>query len=191
MVSGSQDFDFIVCRIRQLEAQNRRLKALGIAILTFFSAIILMGQAGSSPRVLEAQKFVLKDSDGNVRGWIGTIGKGSEVILGNVNSQPMIRLIVSADAGDLHFFGSHKSGMNLGLDRGVPEISMIGADGAGDTRITYSDYGPSLILEDASGSSVILGTTQPAQSAAPQVHSHSTASLKLLNPEKKVIWQAP
>ena len=105
MRSDIPELHAILERVGKLEAQNRRLRWGNVAILALFSAAILMGQAAPSPRVVEAQRFILKDSDGNVRGWMGTIGKGSELILGNVNAQPMIRLIVSTDSSDLHFFG--------------------------------------------------------------------------------------
>lgn len=191
MASGSPDFDALVQRVRELETHNQRLRALGIAIFTLFCGVILMGQSGSAPRVLEAQKFVLKDNDGNVRGWMGSVGKGSELVLGNVNSQPMIRLIVSTDAADLHFFGNRKNGMNLGLEDGNPDISMVGADGSGSVRIGVKDYGPSFALEDTNGSTAILGVTQPEQVATQPAQSRSAASLVLLNKEKKVIWRMP
>ena len=174
-----------------LEVQNKRLRRWCIAILGIFSTVVLMGQAAPSPRVLEAQKFVLKDSDGNVRGWMGTIGKGSELTLGNVNAQPMIRLIVSTDSSDLHFFGSRKSGMNLGLDSGSPDISMIGAEGNGGAKITFKEFGPSLSLEDVNGSSTIIGAAQLEKSANRKANLTSAASIVLFDKDKNVIWQTP
>ena len=150
-----------------------------------------MGQAAPSPRVVEAQRFILKDSDGNVRGWMGTIGKGSELSLGNVNAEPMMRLIVSTDASDLHFFGSRKSGMNLGLDSGSPDISMMGAEGNGRAGITFGKDGPALTLEDAKEFSTIVGATQLEKPANSGAYSASAASIVLLDKDKNVIWQTP
>jgi|SRR5580692_1626529 hypothetical protein len=191
MTSVTPDLHNILERIDKLEEQNQRLKKFGIAILALFSAVLLMGQAAPPPRVLEAQRFVLKDGDGNVRGWMGTIGKGSELTLGNANAQPMIRLIVSTDSSDLHFFGSRKSGMNLGLDAGSPDISMIGAEGNGSAKITFKELGPSFSLEDARGSSTIIGAAQLEKSANRKVSPASAASIVLLDKDKDVIWQTP
>jgi hypothetical protein len=191
MRSDIPDLQAILERIGKLEAQNRRLRWSSAAILALLSAVILMGQAAPSRRVIEAQRFELKDSDGNVRGWMGTIGKGSELSLGNVNAQPMMRLIVSTDASDLHFFGSRKSGMNLGLDSGNPDISMMGAEGNGGARITFGKDGPTLTLEDAKGFSTIVGATQLEKPASSGAHSASAASIVLLDKDKKVIWQSP
>ena len=191
MTSGKSELQIIVQRLGKLEAQNRRLKWAGVTILATLSAVVLMGQAAPTPRVVEAQRFILKDSDGTVRGWMGTIGKGSEFTLGNVNAQPMMRLIVGTDASDLHFFGSRKSGMNLGLDSGNPDISMVGAEENGGARITFGKDGPTLTLEDAKGSSTIVGATQLGIPANSETHPMSAASIVLLDRDKRVIWQTP
>jgi hypothetical protein len=122
---------------------------------------------------------------------MGTIGKGSELILGNVNAQPMIRLIVSTDSSDMHFFGSAKSGMNLGLDSGSPGISMSGADGNGGARITFKEPGPSFTVEDAKGFSAIIGATQLEKLKNRKPDLSSAASIILLDKDKNVIWQTP
>lgn len=191
MTSGAPDLHALLDRVNKLEEQNYRLKKWGTAIAVLLSAVFLAGQSAPSPRVLEAQRFVLKDSDGNVRGWIGTIGKGSELTLGNANAQPMIRLIVGPDSSDMHFFGARKSGMNLGLDSGSPDISMIAAEGNGGAKITFKEFGPSFILEDAKGSSTIIGATQLENSANRKVNLTSVASIVLLDKDKNVIWQTP
>jgi len=122
---------------------------------------------------------------------MGTIGKGSELSLGNVNAQPMMRLIVSTDASDLHFFGSRKSGMNLGLDSGKPDISLMGAEGNGGGRITFGENGPTLTLEDAMGFSTIVGAAQLEKPANSGARHKAAASIVLLDKDKNVIWQTP
>ena len=191
MKSDVPELRVILERIEKLEVQNRRLRRCSVAILALLSAVILTGQGAPSPRVVEAQRFILKDSDGNVRGWMGTIGNGSELSLGNVNAQPMMRLIVSTDSSDLHFFGSRKSGMNLGLDSGNPDISIIGAEGNGGAGITFGEYGPSLTLQDAKGFSTIVGATQLEKPVNSGAFFTSAASIVLLDKDKKVIWRTP
>jgi hypothetical protein len=191
MSSDIPELQTILERIGELEAQNRRLRRGGIAVLALLSAVILMGQAAPSPRVVEAQRFVLKDREGNVRGWMGTIGKGSELSLGNVNAQPMMRRIASTDSSDLHFFGSRKSGVTLSVDSGDPALSMIGADGEGGAGISLGKDGPSLTLEDSKGFSTVLGSTQLQNAANNESQHTSAASLVLLDKDKKVMWRTP
>jgi hypothetical protein len=191
MTSDTPELQSIMERLGKLEEQNRRLKRGGIAILAALSAVVSMGQAAPSPRVVEAQKFILKDANGNVRGWMGVIGNGSELTLGNANAQPMMGLMVSTDSSDLHFFGSRKSGMNLGVNSGDPAISMIDAEGNGGAGITFAKDGPSLTLEDRNGFSTVVGTTQLETPGNGETHHTSAASVALLDKGKKVIWRVP
>jgi hypothetical protein len=110
--------------------------------------------------------------------------------LGNVNAQPMIRLVVSTDSSDMHLFGGPKSGLNLSMDSGNPDISMIAAEGNGEARIAFREYGPSFTLQDAKGFSTIVGAA-PAEKTASHKPGISGASIVLLDKEKKVIWQTP
>ena len=159
--------------------------------LAALSGVIMMGPAASSPHIIEAEKFVLRDAQGNVRGWMGVIGKGSELTLGNANARPMVGLMVSVDSSDLHFFGSRKSGMNLGVNSGDPAFSMIGAEGKGGAVFASAKDGPSLALEDGKGFSAVLGTTKLETPANGVAHHTSAASVILLDKDKKVIWRAP
>jgi hypothetical protein len=191
MTPDTPELQAIVERLSKLEGQNRRLKRGGAAILAALSTLVLMGQAAPSPRVVEAQRFVLKDANGNVRGWMGVIGKGSELTLGNVNAQPMMGLMVSEDSSDLHFFGSRKSGMTLGVNSGDPALSMMGAEGIGGAGITIAKDGPSLTLQDGRGFSAVVGTAQLETPTNGKTHQTSAASVVLFDKGKKVIWQAP
>jgi hypothetical protein len=184
------DLKDVVERLNILETRNRRLQRGFIAALIALSTVILMGQATPSPPIIEAQKFVLKDANGKVRGWMGIIGSGSELALGNVNAQPMISFEVSNDSGDLHFYGSRRSGMNLGVNSGKPSISIADADGQGAAGITFAKTGPSLNLQDASGFSTVIGSSQIDDPTRPTQPS-SAASIVLLGRDKKVIWRAP
>lgn len=190
MTVDSPEFKDIPERLAKLEKQNRRLQGALLGTLIVFSTIILMGQAAPSPRILEAQKFVLKDGNGNVRGWMGVIGNGSELNLGNANQHPMISLEVSNDAGDLHFYGSRRSGMNLGINSGHPSVSIVGADGVGSTGIAFGTNGPSVRLEDANGFATVIGSWQ-IENADRQAQQTTAASLVLLDRNKKVLWKTP
>jgi len=187
----SSELEAVLARLAKLEAQNRKLKLYGLILFLAFGAVVVMGQAAPTPEVIEAQRFVLKDTDGNVRAWLGLLGNGSEFTLGNVNKQPMMTLKVGEDASDLHFLGSQNSGMNLGLDLGVPAISMMAASGSGKAGIAIPKAGPAFSLEDAKGFSAIVGTSEPNTPAGRKSHQSSAASLVLLDKAKNVLWKAP
>ena len=187
----STDQTAIEERLSILEEQNRRLKKGGIIVLIALFSVILMGQAKPSPRSIEAEKFVLKDAHGNVRGWMGVIGEGAELVLGNSNRQPMITLEVSTDSGDLHFYGSRTSGMNIGLNSGEPSISIMGADKKGRAGIAFGKDGPSLNLEDAKGYSAFMGATRLDHAVHGEPRFTSAASVILLDKDGKILWKAP
>lgn len=191
MTSDTPELQTIVRRLGKLEVENRRLKRAGVTVLAALSAVVLMGQAAPSPRVVEAQRFVLKDADGKVRGWLGVIGKGSELTLGNANAQPMMGLMVSTDSSDLHFFGSRKSGMTLSVNSGDPALAMMGAEGIGGAGIGFAKDGPSLTLKDGNGFSAVVGATQLETPTSGKTHQTSAASVMLFDKSKKLIWQAP
>jgi len=61
--------DKLVQRLDLMEHQNRHLKRIGSLVLVVIAAVVLMGQAKSSKvaKVIEAEKFVVRDMSGKVR----------------------------------------------------------------------------------------------------------------------------
>jgi hypothetical protein len=191
MTSNTPEMQEIVKRLNEVEAQNRRLKWIGLSLLTVLSAFVLMGQAAPTPRVIEAQRFVLKDAKGNVRAWFGLLGQGSELTLGNINKEPKMALRVSEDASDLHFFGGENSGMNLGVDFGNPAIAMVGRAGRGGAGFAFSTTGPSVTLKDGNGFSSVVGAAQWKTQPGEEAKQSSAASVILFDKSGKIIWKAP
>ena len=56
-------------RLDKVERENRWLKLAGVVAVAVIAAVVLMGQATPSKvaKVIEAEKFVLKDIHGKVR----------------------------------------------------------------------------------------------------------------------------
>ena len=191
MTDDTSDLPEILIRLGRLEAQNRKLKWGGVSILVVLSGFVLMGQSAPTPQVIEAQRFVLKDAKGNVRAWLGLFGKGSELVLGNVNKESKMSLKVSEDASDLHFYGGVHSGMNLGVDLGNPAISMADAEANGTAEISFSTAGPAMSLHDGRGFSTTIGAAQPRTQAGGEVKQPSAASVILRDKSGTIIWKAP
>src|SRR5579859_6074372 len=188
MTLHSDEVQSILKRLEKVEAENRRLKICGTAVAVVVAAFVLMGQASAPPKVVEAERFVLKDSSGNIRGWLGLFGEGSELTLGNSSKQPMMTLKVSDDASDLHFYGSQHSGMNIGVEIGEPAIAMAGPGGR--AGIEFHRGGPGIAVEDSNGASAIMGVPKSEENTAGMEKTSGGASFLLLNRNKKVIWKA-
>lgn len=191
MTCATPELTAIAERVSTLERQNRVLRQGMIANIVVFLSIILMGQAKPSPRIVEAQQFVLKDANGAVHGRLGVLPKGSEMILGNDTAQPIMSMRVGTDSGDLHFYGTRRSGMNLGINSGSPSISIQDVDGHGSAGLTFGENGPSLKLEDGDGFSTLIGTTPIEKLGEGQAQHTTAASVVLYDKRKKVLWRAP
>jgi hypothetical protein len=74
----------ILHRLSRLERQNRRLKIGGLATLAAVAGLLVMG-ATESPRVVEAEKFILNDGNGKVAAVLSVLptetGNGSRLEL--------------------------------------------------------------------------------------------------------------
>jgi len=189
MQDSSKDMQSVLSRLERLEAQNRFFKTSGLLLLLGIGSFVAMAQSSSKPEVIEAQRFVLVDEKGNVRACLGQLGDGSELTLGNSSKNPMMTFKVGDDSSDLHFRGRENSGMNLGLDLGVPPITLVGAKATGLTNISVPASGPVITVQDASGRKALMGVTT-ANSTETKSNESPSASFALLDKAKKVVWKA-
>lgn len=115
-------------RIRRLEQENRRIRIVGITLAMISCGVVLVGLGPSTPTVVEARKFVLKDSAGHDRAVIS---------ITEDEKNTHFKLIDSA--GNEHFFvGSGPSGALIWM-----------TDGAGKLRISASaSQEPSIVMND-------------------------------------------
>jgi hypothetical protein len=83
----------------ELRSANRRLRLGTSALMLFAGALVLMGQTTPvSTRSVEAQQFVLRDSDGRVRGAMGIGDDGAVGInLSDTRGQSRVTMDLAAD----------------------------------------------------------------------------------------------
>ncbi len=68
--------EILVRRLDRVERENRRLKRVGVVALAVIATVILVAMATPPPKltkVVEAEKFVLKDIHRKVRAELGQI----------------------------------------------------------------------------------------------------------------------
>ena len=141
-------------RLDRLERENRRLKRAGVVILGVIAAVVLMGQA--TPRkvakVIEAEKFVLRDAVGTIRAVLGPgeLGGLYHLTLFDMNGKELVGLATALDQAVLLFNDSHRktraaisvvrgaSTLTLYDDTGTPRAEM-GAQPDGRPRLTLWD----------------------------------------------------
>jgi hypothetical protein len=84
----------LVQRLEKVEQQNRKLKMVGVVVLSLAVAGMVMGQAMPRARIVEAEGFVLKDGAGKVRAELSVVKDGSQLTLGDENGTTRVALIV-------------------------------------------------------------------------------------------------
>lgn len=93
--------DTLTTRLARLERETRRSKRITLVVLLGAAATVLMGQTAPhrTPKSLEAEEFVLRDSRGQVRASLGTTQNPSATVLQihGDNGKPRTRLTVSSD----------------------------------------------------------------------------------------------
>lgn len=81
--------------------------------------------------------------------------------------------------------------MNLGLDFGVPAITMAGASGSGQATLRINQVGPSFKLRDSRGFSATVGVPETEPNGTTKSDRTSAASVRLLDKAGKALWSAP
>ena len=64
MQTPESTLEVLANRVAKLEAQNRRLKKVGIALLIVAVGVITMGQVKPTPDIIKAKKFVVVNANG-------------------------------------------------------------------------------------------------------------------------------
>lgn len=117
-------------RLDRVERENRRLKGAGVVALALVAAMVLMGQATGS-KVIEAERFVLKDKDGKVRAELG--------LSGGVFADS--RMILKPDAPHLSFYDEKsKPHIRLSFDRHISEL-LLGDKERGHVSLSLHEQG--------------------------------------------------
>lgn len=146
--------DHLTQRLDRLERENRRLKLLGALALLGVAALILMGQTAptSVANTLEAERFVLRDGAGHVRGTFGLRADGTAALALTDDTQ-QDRVVLSVTAPGLPGLDlSDRSGPRAGLyvrADGTAQLSLL--DQSDRPRVEIKAHGdgrPSLALLD-------------------------------------------
>lgn len=173
MNPATPDLESLAVRMEKLEKQNRLLKRSGLALLLLPLCVALMGQAGPA-RTIEAQSFVLRDSNGIKRAELA-MAKG-DAILRFFNSKEQQTSTVS-------------DGFIFLID---PQHTKATAE-AGYVMLSMVQEEPSIIIRDTQGFSATLGVADTVTTVTGEQHKTTAASLKLFGPGKdgRVIWSTP
>jgi hypothetical protein len=182
-------------RIEKLERDNRNLKRVISILCVLFIAAFTMAQLRPAPKVIEAERFVVKDSSGKEKASLGTETVGPE------------RLVVTSltiqDYDAKHQALTVISPASISLDNRIGERhyeatfsslqgqSFRSSENGDEQELNMSLNGPTIKLADKQGFQTIIGATDLQTVKTGETHRTSAASILIFDKEKNVIWKAP
>ena len=199
-------------RISQLEKESRTWKRIGLVSLLFLACIGLMGQAkqrrtptptpppvASPPppraKIVEAEGFVLKDTNGRVRAELAMSGAGPSLKLRDESGSALVTLSLndSAPSGPLLLLSDpqHHASFALSVLEGAgSQLSLAGERPDIQLRLRTAPDGTALELSDKDGFSATIGNgVQAAKNG--KAKKTSAASIALFGKDRRVLWSTP
>jgi len=140
-------------RLQKVERQNLRMRAAGACGLVLAVAWMAMGQAAPPPKVVQAEKFELRDGEGKLLAQLGLTEHATpELLLYDTSGGRRITLAVEAD-GLPHLnlrdkAGNSRARLYVGSDTmETPVLVMCDKDRI-RASLSARDRGPTLVLLD-------------------------------------------
>ena len=177
-------------RLARLERANLRMKRIGALVLLLAAVVLLSGQAKGKPRIVEAEKFVLRNDEG-VWAELGLGEKG------------FVRLVLRDKRGnDRVFLGADPYGEVAGLtvrDRaGKSRVELIGwIGGAGlnlndmEGKVRVRLYAAPAGEDVGEESLMALYAGKESERVAAAVKPDGTPQLRLKDKSGRVTWKKP
>ncbi len=201
-------------RIGQLEKESLMWKRIGLANLLFLACIGLMGQAKQRrtpkptptpapvtppppPRakIVEAESFVLRDTNGRVRAELAMSGAGPSLKLRDESGSALVTLSLndSAPSGPLLLLSDpqHHASFALSVLEGAgSQLSLAGERPDIQLRLRTAPDGTALELSDKDGFSATIGNGVQASKNG-KAKKTSAASIALFGKDRRVLWSTP
>src|SRR2546430_7774933 len=96
---GDERLEAVLRRVEDLEADVRRWRRAAMALVLSAVALTTLGAAVPRGRVVEAQKFVLKDAAGGVRPGLGPRDHNKSIALRLRDEGSLFRLLLRLQEG--------------------------------------------------------------------------------------------
>lgn len=214
-MSENREFGALLSRVERLEKENRRLKRGALAFLLAIASVGVMAQtkqtapsssqrrrppapapapAPAGPTAVEAQSFILKDSNGRVRAELGLTGSSPSLKFKDENGSALVTLALNSDApgGPLLLLSDpqHHASVALSvLEHAGPQLSLTGERADIQLHMGVAPDGTTLELSDKDGFTTSIGNGVVPKNG--QVKQTSAASIVLYGKQRKLLWSVP
>src|SRR3989442_1444982 len=154
---GEERLEAVLRRVERLEREGRRWRRAAIALVLSAVALATMA-AVPRGRIVEAQKFVLKDATGKVRAELGPSDSDKQIALRFKDESGLPRLTAGIEEESSLLVLSDRTGRPrvglVTLAAGVPGLTLYDTTGRTRVEVGLSREGdPSVALLDARGGS--------------------------------------
>jgi hypothetical protein len=134
------DLEILMGRVERLERENLRFRRLGITALILIGAALAMGQAVPA-RTIEAESFLLKDVDGNLRAKLDAKDGSTKLLFFDRAGHERVALTSAENSAALEMkdekgrlgatmgAGVSKDGMSSTIAAGAPLIGPVAGPG--------------------------------------------------------------
>jgi hypothetical protein len=155
---GDERLEEVVKRIEGLERQVRRWRRAAVALMLSAVALMTLGAAVPRGRVVEAQKFVLKDAAGRVRAELGPSDNDKSIALRFKDAAGSPRLVLGVEDESSLLVLHDKTGRPrvglVTLAQGAPGFTFYDTTGRARVELGVSREGePGIVVRDARGGS--------------------------------------
>jgi hypothetical protein len=212
-LSENRELGALLSRVERVEKENRRLKRGALAFLLAIASVGVMAQtkqstpsssqkrrapapapAPAGPTAVEAQSFILKDSNGHVRAELGLAGSSPSLKFKDENGSALVTLALNSDApgGPLLLLSDpqHHASVALSvLEHAGPQLSLTGERADIQLHMGVAPDGTTLELSDKDGFTTSIGNGVVPKNG--QVKQTSAASIVLYGKQRKVLWSVP
>ncbi len=177
-------------RLDRVERENRWLKQAGVVALAVIAAVVLMGQAtqGKVAKVVEAEKFVLRDEKGNIRGdlvvngGIPSLNLYGEAKHNYAIVSPSLLSLVKKDVAFDVVLVKGEASLILRTGEWIEAQARLDVDADGSARITVGKPGRG---------KAVLGSVSLEAESTGVVEKRRESSLVFFGTAGKVLWSAP
>jgi len=192
-------------RVERLERQNCWMRRMGAVAILSTVVLLVSGQAKvDTKKTVEANEFVLKDTNGVVRAKLGMglvfpLKDGPGLVLYNEGGLERASVATSEEQSQIHLGsnGSITSSTSSTMWAGIPGKDGSGVAITGPSGVVRMNLngtvigGPQIGLQDMEGYETHIGKTDLVFTKSGKTQQTSAASVVMFDKEKKVLWSAP
>ncbi len=157
MLASCDGCEALLTRVNALEKQGRKMRFIGsLALLCLLAMLSLVFSYVVFRKTIKAQEFVVKDSQGNVRGALGLNGlrvTNGLSITGSDGTSRIQLAVVGKDDALLMTDADDKIRVYLGSAPGIKTTTLSLTAEGGTADLKVSPIGGEVDLQDESGNS--------------------------------------